>query len=117
MGKGNLLGLLGICRKAGFIKLGFDPVADSLGKGACLLLFTSDISSKTKLRIQKKSEGFLIGMLDIDETSDEVWRAIGKRVAVMAITDRGLAKKISLLHSQAKSSPKTENHDEEDTNL
>lgn len=55
MGRGDLLGLLGICRKAGKIKLGFDPVAEVLGKGACLLVFSSDISPKTKERMLKKS--------------------------------------------------------------
>jgi len=116
MGKGSLLGLLGICRKAGRIKLGFDPVLESLNEGACLLIFTSDVSPKTKERMLKKSAGFQIDSITITEASDDVWYALGKRVAVMAVTDRGLAKKAVELHEAALSRP-TENHDEEDTDL
>ena len=99
--KGNLLGLLGICRKAGKLKLGFDPVAASLGKGAELLLFTQDISPKTKARMLKKAETQQVRILSLKETSDTVEKAIGKRVAVMAITDRGLADKATLLFNEA----------------
>ena len=114
MSRGNLLGLLGICRKAARIKLGFDPVADSLGKEACLLVFSSDVSPKTKERMLKKAEPFKTAALDIDETSDDIWCAIGKRVAVMAITDKGLAERLVQLDHESRA---TENHDEEDTDL
>lgn len=95
--KGNLLGLLGICRKAGKIKLGFDPAAASLGKEARLLLFTADISPKTRERMLKKAQGTAINFLDLTETSDVVYHTIGKRVAVMAITDKGLADAVAKL--------------------
>ncbi|HWP50518.1 MAG TPA: hypothetical protein VN626_02360 [Clostridia bacterium] len=97
--KGNLLGLLGICRKAGKLKLGFDPAVASLGRDAQLLLFTADISSKTRLRMLKKAEGTAVKSLDLSETSDAVYVAIGKRVAVMALTDKGLAERAAALHS------------------
>ena len=116
MSKGSLLGLFGICRKAGRIKLGFDPVLESLNDGACLLIFSSDVSPKTKERMLKKSAGFSVDTITINETSDDIWYSLGKRVAVMAITDRGLAKKAIELHEAALSRP-TENNDEEDTDL
>lgn len=97
--KSNLLGLLGICRKAGKLKLGFDPAAASLGRGAQLLLFTADISPKTKARMLKKAEGLPVTSLELSETSDAVYRAIGKRIAVMAVTDKGLAERAAELHS------------------
>ena len=55
--KGNILGLLGICRKAGKLRLGFDPVAEGLGKDVRLLLFSNDISPKTKERMLQKASG------------------------------------------------------------
>ena len=116
MSKGSLLGLLGICRKAGRIKLGFDPVLESLNDGACLLIFSSDVSPKTKERMMKKCAGFSVDTITINETSDDIWYSLGKRVAVMAITDRGLAQKAVELHETALSRP-TENYDEEDTDL
>ncbi len=97
--KSNLLGLLGICRKAGKLKLGFDPAAASLGRDAQLLLFAADISPKTRLRMLKKAEGLPVKSLDLVETSDAVYDAIGKRVAVMAVTDMGLAERAAALHS------------------
>lgn len=96
--KGSLLGLLGICRKAGKLKLGFDSTAASLGRDAKALLFTSDISPKTKERIIKKAFGLPIATLCMDETSDDLHHAIGKRVAVMAITDKGLAERAAELN-------------------
>lgn len=97
--KGNLLGLLGICRKAGKLKLGFDPAAASLGRGAQLLLFTADISPKTRTRMLKKAEDLPVKSLDLAETSDAVYTAIGKKVAVMAVTDKGLAERAAALYS------------------
>ncbi|MDF3003600.1 MAG: ribosomal protein L7ae [Oscillospiraceae bacterium] len=97
--KGNLLGLLGICRKAGKLKLGFDPAAASLGRDAQLLLFTADVSPKTRMRMLNKAEGLSVKSLDMTETSDAVYYAIGKRVAVMAVTDKGLAERAAALHS------------------
>lgn len=114
MGRSSILGLLGICRKAGKIKLGFDPAADTLGKDGCLLIFSSDVSLKTRERMLKKAEAFKIASLDIDETSDDIWYAIGKRVAVMSVTDKGLAENIVRLDRARRT---TENHDEEDTDL
>ena len=97
--RGNLLGLLGICRKAGKIKLGFDPAAATLGRDAQALLFTADVSPKTKSRLLKKAEGLPVMTLELRETSDDLYRAIGKRVAVMAITDKGLAERAAELHA------------------
>lgn len=98
--KGSLLGLLSICRKAGKIKLGFDPAAAALGRDAQMLLFTADVSPKTKARLLKKAEGLPVGVLMLDETSDDLHVAIGKRVAVMAVTDKGLAERAAHLHRQ-----------------
>ncbi len=97
--KGNLLGLLGICRKAGKLKLGFDPAAASLGRDAQALLFTADVSPKTRARMLKKAQGLPVKSLDLTETSDALHHAIGKRVAVMAITDKGLAERAATLHN------------------
>ena len=100
--KGNILGLLGICRKAGKLRLGFDPVAEGLGKDVRLLLFSNDISPKTKERMLQKASGSL------PYSADELLAGLGKRVAVLAVTDRGLADRIKELHTTA-----TENREED----
>lgn len=89
--------MLGICRKANKIKLGFDPVESSLSREAALLLFTSDISPKTKERMLYKASGYKLKHIDMPYTSEELWVGIGKKVAVMSITDRGLARNIALI--------------------
>ena len=103
--KGNILGLLGICRKAGKLRLGFDPVAEGLGKDVRLLLFSNDISPKTKERMLQKASGSPAASLTLPYSADELLAGLGKRVAV---TDRGLADRIKELHTTA-----TENREED----
>ena len=106
--KGNILGLLGICRKAGKLRLGFDPVAEGLGKDVRLLLFSNDISPKTKERMLQKASGSPAASLTLSYSADELLAGLGKRVAVLAVTDRGLADRIKELHTTA-----TENREED----
>ncbi|MEG1774056.1 MAG: hypothetical protein RR320_04300 [Oscillospiraceae bacterium] len=108
MSKGNALGMIAISRKAGRLKMGFDPSEGSLGHGAVLLLFASDVSPKTKARIQYKAEQYVVPSLTLPYSADEVHRAVGKRVAVMAVTDQGLADRITAL---------TAEHDEEEFDI
>lgn len=99
--KGNILGLLGICRKAGKLRLGFDPVAEGLGKDVRLLLFSNDISPKTKERMLQKASESPAASLTLPYSADELLAGLGKRVAVLAVTDRGLADRIKELHTTA----------------
>lgn len=89
--KGDILGLLGICRKAGKLKMGFDAVAASLERDARLLLITDDISPKTRERILSKAANSGTKHICLSVTSSDVEMAIGKKLAVMAITDAGFA--------------------------
>ncbi len=108
--KGNILGLLGICRKAGKLRLGFDPVVEGLGKDVRLLLFSNDISPKTKERMLTKASGLCADWITLPYSADELCAGIGKRVAVLAVIDRGLADRIAQLHTTA-----TENREEDIT--
>lgn len=99
--KNKICGLLGICRKAGKIKLGFDPVVDRLQKDAVLILFAADISPKTKQRLLQKAEGLPCTVRTLPCTQEELFCSIGKRVGVMAVTDRGLAAALEQLCDQA----------------
>ena len=95
--KGNVLNLLSLSRKAQHLKMGFDAVEQSFSKDAQLLLFSSDISDNTKKRIQAKADRFGIASLTLPHTSDEILLTVGKRIAVMAVTDRGLAESVASL--------------------
>jgi ribosomal protein L30E len=107
--------MLAICRKAGKLALGFDAAEASLGRGAALVVFTSDVSPKTKKRMQTKAARLNAVSITLPHSADDVWRATGKRVAVMAITNRGLADRVAFLAegvAAAKTLP-TEYHEEE----
>lgn len=102
--KGNPMGMLAICRKAGKLKAGFDPAADSLGRDAALIVFSADASPKTKERMELKAARAGVECITIPYTADEIDFAVGKRAVVLSITDKNLARQVSLL---------TEEHNEE----
>lgn len=84
------LSLLSICRKALKLKLGFDSVEKTLPEAA-IVVFTNDISEKTRERmlffVEKQGKPFI----DAPFSSDDVHYIVGKKAAVLAITDQGLA--------------------------
>jgi len=85
------LGVLALCRKAGKLRAGFDPAADSLGRDAALVVFSADASPKTKERMTRKAERAGVACLTLPHTADEIDFATGKRAVVLAVTDAGLA--------------------------
>ena len=95
--KGNALDMLAICRKAGRLKLGFDSVEQSLKGDAALVIFTNDISEKTMKRMASITKLHGVNTVLLPWSSNEINIRVGKRVAVMSITDRGLADRVALL--------------------
>ncbi len=89
--KDSILSFLSLCRKAQKLKMGFDSVEKTL-KDAKLLIFASDVSLKTKERMEKKAEPFNIPSRVIPFTQEDVYIKVGKNISVMSITDDGLAK-------------------------
>ncbi len=90
--KERLLGLLSICRKAGRLSLGFDPVKRAvLGGNACLVLAASDMSEKTVSEMR-----YLCGVSDVTfreapVTINEIWFSVSKKAGLAAVSDAGLA--------------------------
>ncbi len=74
--------------------MGYEAVKESLLKGAKLVIFTSDISDGTKGRILRLTEDREIKHLLLDVTAHELEGHIGRRLAVMSITDGGMADRI-----------------------
>lgn len=87
------LSMISMCRKAQKLKMGFDSVEKTLQESK-LIIFTSDISPKTRDRMLFAAKNKRAPFRDIPETSDDVHFAVGKRVAVLSITDRGLARSV-----------------------
>jgi len=90
----KLLSNLSLCRKAGFLKMGFDPAWDSIGKGACLILFASDVSLKTKERMEFQADKMNVRTRTIPHTTEEIFAVVGKKIAVMSLTNKAFADKI-----------------------
>lgn len=95
MNNKRLLSVLGLCRKAGKIKYGFDSVKNALIKNEVrLIVFASDISEKTKEKTERLAAAQNIKTVDAQFTMSELAHALGleKNTAIAAICDKGFAK-------------------------
>lgn len=94
----RLLSIFGLCRRAGKLIIGADPVTDSVLKGkADVVVTTKDFSNNSKKNILKATEGTSVKVLKINRTKDELSLAVGKFCAVVAVEDKGFSKKIQEL--------------------
>lgn len=89
-------GTLSLCRRAGKLEMGFDAVTGSLRKGqAKLLIVAKDVSERTKRQVCFAARHGTVKLLPLPYTMDEMWYLTGKRIGVAAVTDQGLADKLS----------------------
>lgn len=90
--KAQLHGAFSMCRKAGKLVMGFDPVMDAVmaGKTNCVYL-ASDISPKTAQRLRYAVED-LAEVLPLPLAQDDLADVSRKRVAVYAVADANLAR-------------------------
>ena len=94
----KLLSMLGLCRRAGKLELGYDAVAAAITKNkAKLLLLASDLSEKTGESITYLSGQYGPGPIRLPHTMDQIGRAVGKRAGILAVIDAGFAGSIRKL--------------------
>ena len=88
-----ILSMLGICRKAGKIQPGEEPVDAAVrARDARLLLLAADAADNTARRCARFAEVGQCLWLRIPESKYELGRALGRgSCAVLAVTDTGLA--------------------------
>ena len=92
----RFLNLLGLCRRAGRMKIGCDTVIESVALGnSRLVLLAEDISENTKKKIISAVNGTDYEILKYSK--DELSFALGKTCAVLSVEDEGFAKKLSEL--------------------
>lgn len=92
----RFLNLLGLCRRAGRMKIGCDTVIESVElKEAKLVLMASDISENTKKKVISALNGTKSEILKY--TKDELSFALGKTCAVLSVEDEGFANKLTEL--------------------
>ena len=90
---GDKSGMLGICRKAGKLKLGMDMVKAACGTGeAKAVLAASDISTKSLKEISYHCGRNGVKLYALGLTMDRTAEVIGKRTGILAVTDAGFAK-------------------------
>jgi len=100
----RLLSFMGICRRAGKLVIGNDPVKESIETDKALLIITaSDISSNTLKKIKPVIEASKVPWYQTARTKDEISFSIGKACAILAVTDKGFADKFKeLMESEQK---------------
>ncbi len=94
----KLLSLLGLCRRAGKIVLGNDPVIDSINqRKAKLVIVASDCSNNTAKGVLSTAHRNNVCAQVVPYTKDDISLAVGKYTAVLSILDDGFAKKAQTL--------------------
>ncbi|WRS27131.1 50S ribosomal protein L7 [Oscillospiraceae bacterium MB08-C2-2] len=88
----NLLLALGLCRKAGKLVMGFDPVVEAMVSGKVkLLITTADLSPKSLKNITYEAQKYGIAPRAASLTMEETKAMLGRRTGILAVLDPGLA--------------------------
>lgn len=97
----KVFGLLTICRKAGRMVMGFDPVKEAVMTDKAKVVFlATDISAKTEKEVRFFAGRKDIPVLSLGATIAEIEFAAGKKAGVIGICDDGFAKKLTELTEQ-----------------
>ncbi len=93
------LNLLTICRKAGRLAMGFDPAREEILAGRAAVVFVAgDASHRTKKEVRFFCNRENIPVKDINMiTMDDIANAAGRRAGVIAVCDKGFAKRLTEL--------------------
>jgi ribosomal protein L7Ae-like RNA K-turn-binding protein len=90
----ELLGLLGIARRAGKLVTGFDAVVKSLDEGTAALVIVSGGASPRTIRNIKTACENRAELIFVGSGPEKLGHAVGrKKTAVAALTDKGFVKK------------------------
>lgn len=94
----RLLSLLGLCRRAGKLTLGNDPVIDSINaKKAKLVIVASDCSQNTAKSVLRLAHQNNVPTHIVPHTKDEISLSVGKYTAVLSVCDIGFARSLDTL--------------------
>lgn len=88
----KVLSLMGLCRRAGRLKAGFDACREASRNGkAALLIAAADVSPKTYKNLCYEADRAGIEAIRLWADMAELGRACGVRAGVAAVCDRGFA--------------------------
>lgn len=108
MKRERLFGMLSLSRKAGKLRVGFEPALESTMAGeAALILTAKDLSEKSLKRLQTKLSGFDSPpqIISTPFTMEELAHITHKLTGICTVCDEGFARGIETLTTD----------DEEDT--
>ena len=89
------LALLGLARRAGKLRYGYDTAAQALRGGECpLVLAAADLSDKTTKNVRFEAERAKAAFFETAFTMEQISAAIGKKTGVLAVCDAGFAGKL-----------------------
>ncbi|OFI46268.1 hypothetical protein BG261_10450 [Floricoccus tropicus] len=96
----KVLNLLGLAKRAGKLTTGEELVVKSIQNGKAKLVFVANDASENLIKkIADKTDYYKIRMTDIF-SSYELSNAIGEPRKVIAVTEKGFAKKMGELMSK-----------------
>lgn len=88
------MGMLSLCRKAGKLRIGFEPVKEAAESGeARLVLYASDFSPRSRERMEKAlaRSGDPPDSRTVEATMIDLAQVCGKQTGVVAVADEGFA--------------------------
>jgi len=88
------MGMLSLCRKAGKLRIGFEPVKEAAQRGeAQLVLYASDFSPGSRERMERilARSGRPPGQRTVGAAMSDLAKVCGKKTGVVAVADQGFA--------------------------
>lgn len=105
----RILGLLGLCRRAGKVVMGtsLSCLAMAAKTPPALAVVSKEASSNTRKRMTTKSEYYGIPLLVLEASPSEIGAALGKQseIAAVAVMDANIAKELIRIDSTGKEPP------------
>lgn len=97
----RLLGMLGLCRRAGKLVLGTELVCLAMAerKKPCLVLVCAEASENTRKKVRTKSEYYCLPCREAPLSPETLGQAVGKSgsIAAVAVTDENMAAAVARL--------------------
>lgn len=93
----KLLSLLGMCRRAGKLEIGFAKTAEAIEKHkAFLVILAADTAPRTEKEVRFKGKD-AVPVERIPHSAQDLSRAIGTSASTVSVTDEGFASRALLL--------------------
>ncbi len=108
----KLLSMLGLARRAGKLTLGFDAAVGAIRSGSAQgVIASADLSEKTFKNLKFEADKYGIAAVRINETTESLSIATGRKAGVAAICDKGFMRAISKMNAEDNSNSTTDRKD------